>query len=108
MCCIALLCITLHHSNVTGASHTRTSQPCNVRVHGSMLPVTYQDAPGNNPDGSCYPGDSFYHVVLFYASPTCLRMTVVPPNVSRGIRAGNNHGISGGSVQGLQLPDMGA
>ena len=73
-----------------------------------MLPVTYQDAPRNNPDGSCYPGDSFYHVVLFYASPACLRMTVVPLNVSGDIRVGNNHRISGGSAQGLQLPDMGA
>ena len=73
-----------------------------------MLPVTYQDAPGNNPDGSYYQGSSFYYAVLFYASPACLRMTVVPPNVSGDIRAGNNHGISGGSAQGLQPPDMGA
>ena len=100
------MAVILYHGNIAEVSHAQISQPCNVRVYGSVLPVTYQDAPRNNPDGSYYPGDSFYYVIRFYASPTCLRMTVAPMNVSDGIQVGSNYRISGGSAQGSQLPDM--
>ncbi len=36
-----------------------------------MLPVHYDNSPRNNPDGTFYPGDSFYYLVSYSAGPQC-------------------------------------
>ena len=46
-----------------------TSFPCSLRVQGTILPVYYDGSPRNNPDGTFYPGDSFYYLVSYSAGP---------------------------------------
>ena len=61
------------------ATHTTSvSQPCNVRATGNMSPVLYQGQPRNNPDGTFYPGDTFYYLVRFSASSTCIGLQLDP------------------------------
>ncbi|MCE2498707.1 MAG: hypothetical protein J4F28_06950 [Nitrosopumilaceae archaeon] len=42
------------------ADHSATS--CILHVRGESHPVTYMDAPRQNPDGTYYPGDAFYYI----------------------------------------------
>ena len=61
------------------------SPPCHVRIQGEMLPVQYMEEPRNNPDGTHYPGDSFYYLIWFSGSPTCVGMRVSPLGVTDGL-----------------------
>ena len=54
------------------------SLPCSVNVTGKLIPAEYQSTPLRNPDGSFYPGDSFYYIFKFSASSTCLGLSVGP------------------------------
>ena len=51
------------------------SLPCSVNVTGKLIPAEYQSTPLRNPDGSFYPGDSFYYIFKFSASNTCLGLS---------------------------------
>ena len=67
------------------AAHASLSPPCSVKIQGSMLPVEYAGQPRNNPDGTLYPGDSFYYLIWYSASPTCVGMSAAQLAVSGGL-----------------------
>ena len=52
--------------------------PCSVKAKGQMFPITYNGTLRNNPDGSFYPVDSFYYLIQFSASHTCVGMHIDP------------------------------
>lgn len=76
-------CITLFASNpdytaqdAFATHNSKKSQPCSVYATGQMFPVLYNGGPRNNPDGTFYPGDSFYYLIRFSASSTCVGLTI--------------------------------
>ena len=69
ICLLALIAILLA-AEAAHAYHG-TSFPCSLRVQGTILPVYYDGSPRNNPDGTFYPGDSFYYLVSYSAGPQC-------------------------------------
>ena len=74
-----------------------TSQPCSLSISKQTIPVTYRDAPRNNPDGTYYPGDSFYYVFSVKAGPSCVSFQLLPLLPSDGISIDHMGIINDGS-----------
>ena len=74
MLVIVIIALVVVHVDVY-AVHLQVSLPCNVHIQHQTVPVMYGGGPRNNPDGTFYPGDSFYYLVWFSASPTCLGLS---------------------------------
>lgn len=73
-----LACLALAAAPCAALASSDASLPCSVGVAGRLIPAEYEGAPLRNPDGSFYPGDSFYFVFKFSASSTCLGMSAGP------------------------------
>ena len=94
---VAITCIVCIISIHTVHAANR-DMPCSVRIDsvGNLLPVTYQDRPRSNPDGSLYPGDATHLLFKFSASHTCESFSLGPLSTSNGMMVSSALVISGG------------